>query len=195
MSNKKHINYSSWKSMHQRCVTKRPKTYKYYGAKGISVCEEWKDFKKFTEDMGPKPNKDYSIDRIDNSKGYFKENCRWATKLEQVLNRSTAVQCKNGHKWTNETTVLTNKGKARRCKLCTNRYMKNFMRDDHTFRNIKKEHALYIYKNYKRISHHKSNARAIAKKLNLTRQMVTSIYSGKYWSKLHAEHFKKVKEK
>lgn len=60
---------------------------------------------------------------------------------------------------------------------------------DHPCSKLKKEDVLYIYKNYKRTAYHKSNAHEIAKKLNVKREMVTSIYSGKFWHKLHAEHF------
>lgn len=78
--------YGSWQHMLRRCDTGGLKSSHCYIEKGINVCERWKDFKNFIDDMGYAPTKNHSIDRIDNNKGYFKENCRWATALEQSRN-------------------------------------------------------------------------------------------------------------
>ena len=84
--------YNSWCNMKRRCHSKSHPRYKEWGGKGVTVCEEWlHDFKKFYEDMGPRPSKSHSIDRIDGTMGYSKENCRWATKKEQSENRPTWV--------------------------------------------------------------------------------------------------------
>lgn len=65
------------------------KNFPKYGGRGIEVCQEWQEsYLKFEEDMGPRPSMDYSIDRIDVNKGYFKENCRWATRKQQQRNRT-----------------------------------------------------------------------------------------------------------
>jgi hypothetical protein len=79
--------YKIWASMIRRCHTKSASGYYKYGAKGIEVCQEWRSsFEAFLADMG-EPQDGYSIDRIDNKKGYFKDNCRWATIYEQAANK------------------------------------------------------------------------------------------------------------
>ncbi len=80
--------YSSWHKMIDRCTNPNSKQYSYYGLLGVSVCKEWLDLKKFFADMGD-PLVGMTIDRIDNSLGYFKENCRWADKKTQSRNRSS----------------------------------------------------------------------------------------------------------
>ena len=78
----------SYANMIARCHNKNNKRYKDYGAKGIFVCDEWRgNFKQFLKDMGKCPD-GYQIDRIDNTKGYFPENCRWVSPKENMENRS-----------------------------------------------------------------------------------------------------------
>lgn len=79
--------YNAWLQMKQRCNNSRCKRYKYYGARGIKVCDRWLDFDNFIADMGRRPGKGYSIDRIDNDGNYEPDNCRWATQTQQILNR------------------------------------------------------------------------------------------------------------
>ena len=82
--------YTSWTAMKDRCLNKKSKDYKSYGAKGIEICKEWIDsFEQFYKDMGEKP-KGKSLDRINNTLGYFKENCRWATHSEQQKNKTNS---------------------------------------------------------------------------------------------------------
>jgi len=80
--------YRVWDSMVRRCHNKNHKAYKNYGARGITVCDKWRKFDGFIEDMGFKED-GLSIERIDNSVGYAKENCKWATMTEQARNRRT----------------------------------------------------------------------------------------------------------
>lgn len=77
--------YKSWQAMRQRCANQKNTSYSRYGGRGITVCEEWESFDVFLKDMGERPE-GTSIDRIDNSKGYYPENCRWATQSVQNSN-------------------------------------------------------------------------------------------------------------
>lgn len=96
---KKHsLEYVCWMNMRQRCNDKKTIGYLNYGKRGITVCDTWQNsFEAFYKDMGPHPGKGYSIDRIDNNKGYSKDNCRWATRKQQNNNqRSNRIITFNG---------------------------------------------------------------------------------------------------
>ncbi len=71
--------YRVWNSILYRCTIPTNKQYKNYGERGINICEEWKDFNCFCFDVGQRPDETFHLDRIDNNKGYFKENCRWTS--------------------------------------------------------------------------------------------------------------------
>lgn len=83
--------HNSWRQMLNRCYGKNIPDYKNYGARGIKVCKRWHKFENFYKDMGIRP-KLTSIDRINNKKGYFPKNCRWATKSIQQNNRSNTIK-------------------------------------------------------------------------------------------------------
>lgn len=89
-----HELYSTWKSMLTRCNNPNVAYYKYYGGKGVSVCQRWSGngsgFLNFIEDMGDRPE-GMTLDRIDVSGNYCKENCRWATQEQQSTNRTDNV--------------------------------------------------------------------------------------------------------
>lgn len=91
--------YSVWANIKHRCNNPHDTRYYRYGGRGIKMCEEWeKSFVSFFKwAMANGYKDDLSIDRIDNDKGYFPENCRWSTAKEQSNNRSTNVKIKIGN--------------------------------------------------------------------------------------------------
>ena len=89
MRRRKHTTqeYTVWCNIRQRCNDQNSISYKYYGARGISVCERWiNSFENFINDMGNKPTKEHSIGRINNNGNYSPDNCRWETIHDQSRN-------------------------------------------------------------------------------------------------------------
>lgn len=87
-----HPLYHTWYAMKSRCLNPNNVHYSYYGGRGIGICEKWKStFWNFYEDMISSYEYGKTLDRIDNSSGYCKDNCRWATKHEQANHKSSSV--------------------------------------------------------------------------------------------------------
>lgn len=80
--------YSIWSKMRSRCHNPSDKLYRYYGARGISVCKKWRNnYAEFVKDIGERPCKSLSLDRINNNGNYEPGNVRWATRDEQATNK------------------------------------------------------------------------------------------------------------
>lgn len=89
------LSKSTWYSMIYRCYRAKPGTrnYRHYVQRGITVCQAWHDsFEVFLSEMGERPGPKYSLDRIDNSKGYYKENCRWADGKTQGNKKTNSLR-------------------------------------------------------------------------------------------------------
>lgn len=85
---KEHPSFINWQNMNLRCYYRSHNRYKYYGARGITVCPRWMTFSNFEHDFGYlKPIGDYTVDRIDNDKGYTLNNVRWLLRSKNKHHR------------------------------------------------------------------------------------------------------------
>lgn len=89
--------YGVWAGMKGRCLVKTNGSYKKYGGSGITLCERWHSFENFLSDMGEAPE-GMTLDRIDGSKGYSPENCRWVSYQVQAINRKVNSSSTTGVK-------------------------------------------------------------------------------------------------
>lgn len=78
--------WNSWRAMKERCTNPKNNQYANYGGRGITYCPEWESFRQFYKDMGERPE-GCSLERINNELGYGKDNCIWATREQQSINK------------------------------------------------------------------------------------------------------------
>ena len=90
--------YLAWGNMKSRCLNSNGQHYSRYGARGITICNRWKNsYKNFRKDMGQCPE-GLTLERINNNHGYSPDNCKWATRKEQSKNRYNNVWIEQGGK-------------------------------------------------------------------------------------------------
>lgn len=83
--------YVAWANMIQRCYNPKRPEFKNYGGRGILVCDRWRSYDLFFEDMGCRPSDRHTLERRDNARGYEPGNCYWATRGEQLRNKRNNV--------------------------------------------------------------------------------------------------------
>lgn len=94
---KRSTEHKIWASMIQRCTNPNVDKYEDYGGRGITICDRWREFENFFADMGKRPSRRHSIDRICNNGNYELNNCKWSTRTEQVRNIRTPKRNTTGY--------------------------------------------------------------------------------------------------
>lgn len=93
--------FNSWALMWFRTTNMKSPDWKFYGARGISVCDRWRDFQKFLDDVGPKPDQSFCLARRYKTKGYYPENVFWGDRCKTVENFQhygrKQLYCKRGY--------------------------------------------------------------------------------------------------
>ena len=90
---RKHPTYYTWYSMKTRCGNPNHADYPHWGGRGIIYDPRWECFLDFLEDMGPRPGREYTLERKDNDGNYCKANCVWALKIHQTRNQRNTILC------------------------------------------------------------------------------------------------------
>lgn len=115
--------YGVWTDMRRRCLHRRSSKFSDYGGRGIKICKRWDSFDVFLNDMGPRPSKKHSLERLDNNGNYSPDNCVWSTAKVQANNRrSSRLLTYKGKtqtlsQWADELGVKYNTLKNRICNL------------------------------------------------------------------------------
>lgn len=86
-----HPLYTIWDGIRRRCNDPGDRAYKNYGARGIQMCERWRDIQNFIDDMGERPSLKHTVERVDNEGHYSPDNCIWATRKEQNRNKRDTI--------------------------------------------------------------------------------------------------------
>jgi hypothetical protein len=120
--------YRRWKSMRERCGNPNAQNYKFYGAKGIRVCEQWQNsfpaFKEWALSSGYAPH--LELDRIDSSKNYSPENCRWLSKRENIKLARMSLSTKTAALLSEEATLLSMSQEALIAKIVEEHYSQRY---------------------------------------------------------------------
>ena len=182
--------YHTWVSMIGRCVKKNHKAYKYYGGRGIKVCDRWlgKDgFSNFLEDVGKRPSHLFSLDRFpDNNGNYEKNNCRWATRVQQQHNLRSNKWYEHEGKimiaedWCKELGIST--GCLRKRMKKTTKTFTEIYHELKPSNNLKNEVVLNIFKE-------KGSNREIAEKYNTSQRIVCDIKRGWTWRNVTGKEY------